>query len=875
MVTIYIDDKPYEVSKTKNMLEAALDLGLEVPYFCWHPALGSVGACRQCAVQQLNDTNDTKGKTVMACMTPVAEQMRVSIEHPDAKEFRQRVIEWMMINHPHDCPVCDEGGECHLQDMTVLVGHKKRNYRFAKRTFENQNLGPFIRHEMNRCITCYRCVRYYRNYAGGKDLHSYASSNRIYFGRFESGTLENQFSGNLVEVCPTGVFTDKPFYQHFTRKWDLQTAPSICQLCGVGCNVLASERGGSLKRINNRFHNDVNGYFLCDRGRFGHGFVNIPRRLHVPYEVVEKHKQTLSSEQAFERLHKLMEDSKHPIGIASPRASLESSWALRTKVGKEAFFAGVDPLEWKTTLEAFSLLSQSEVPIASLKDMENADAVLILGEDVMQTAPRLGLSIRQVPYQIAKQKASLLGIPSWNDAGIRNGLREEKGPIYTLTPMPTELDALSHAYARLSALQISDLTKAVTKRMESSVLSDDTEQQAAEQTIYAQLSSAKAPIIVCGISLREPALIRSAFSLAHALKNRGKSCKIITIFPGPNHLGLAFLGAKPIDQLKNSDLGIVLEGNLEFTLGPSRHALLQRLISTWVHLDFYSHSASANAQLVLPIPSFAEQTGSLINNEGRIQRFYSVFPKTKHIQEAFRWLFGFDTTLFTLTKKLCQEEPSLKPFFDYVQSMEQKEPIKLPRQSRSYSGRTATTVNLNIHEQTPPKDLDSPFAYSMEGQTKGRPLRLLSIVQKPGWNSNQAIFKKEAEQAQFTEKDIFLFSDVKPNHIHPIDIENEEKGVGEFVVVPLYQVFGSEECSRLSLPIMERSEEAYAVIHPDDAEELHIEAGNNAHIIFKDQDLTLPIQIQKEWVKKTVGIPVGTTPLGLAIPKKCQLERIS
>ena len=212
-------------------------------------------------------------------MEPVTDGLIVSIEDNEAKAFRASVIESLMTNHPHDCPVCDEGGECHLQDMTVMTGHNYRRFDFPKRTYNDQNLGPFINHEMNRCIQCYRCVRFYRDYAGGKDLNVFASRNHVYFGRHEDGTLENEFSGNLVEVCPTGVFTDKTLKKHFTRKWDLSNAPSVCVHCSVGCNTIASERYGSLRRIMNRYNGAVNGYFICDRGRFGYEFVNNERRI--------------------------------------------------------------------------------------------------------------------------------------------------------------------------------------------------------------------------------------------------------------------------------------------------------------------------------------------------------------------------------------------------------------------------------------------------------------------------------------------------------------------------------------------------------------------------------------------------------------------
>ena len=160
-----------------------------------------------------------------------------------------------------------------------MAGHSMRRYAGQKRTWQNQYLGPFIGHEMNRCITCYRCVRYYRDYAGGKDLDAFGSRARMFFGREEDGVLESEFAGNLVEVCPTGVFTDKPFSKVYTRKWDLQSAPSICPHCSVGCNTFPAERYGVLKRVHNRYHGAVNGYFLCDRGRYGSHFVNHDKRI--------------------------------------------------------------------------------------------------------------------------------------------------------------------------------------------------------------------------------------------------------------------------------------------------------------------------------------------------------------------------------------------------------------------------------------------------------------------------------------------------------------------------------------------------------------------------------------------------------------------
>ena len=135
MAIIYIDKVPYDVKAGKNLLEASLSLGFDLPYFCWHPAMGSVGACRQCAVKLFKDETDTKGRLVMSCMETVKDNLQLSIADPTAKAFRAQIIEWLMTNHPHDCAVCDEGGSCHLQDMTVMTGHSYRRFNYKKRTY--------------------------------------------------------------------------------------------------------------------------------------------------------------------------------------------------------------------------------------------------------------------------------------------------------------------------------------------------------------------------------------------------------------------------------------------------------------------------------------------------------------------------------------------------------------------------------------------------------------------------------------------------------------------------------------------------------------------------------------------------------------------
>src|SRR5688500_9002614 len=329
----------------------------------------------------------------MSCMEPVTDNQRISISDTEASAFRSNVIEWLMTNHLHDCAVCDEGGSCHLQDMTVMTRHAYRRFRYNKRTYQNQNLGPFLNHEMNRCITCYRCVRFYRDYAGGHDLEAFASKNHVYFGRHQDGTLENEFSGNLAEVCPTGVFTDKLLKDHYTRKWDLTTAPSVCHHCSLGCNTIAGERYGTIRSIVNRFNGAVNGYFLCDRGRFGYEFVNSLNRIVRPL-VRNRAIESVDNVTLQEELRKHIVSQKL-IGIGSPRASVESNFALMQLVGKENFYQGITEELAYLEKRIVDVLQSGSLHSASLKEIELADAVLVLGEDVWNTAPVMALAIRQ------------------------------------------------------------------------------------------------------------------------------------------------------------------------------------------------------------------------------------------------------------------------------------------------------------------------------------------------------------------------------------------------------------------------------------------------------------------------------------------------
>lgn len=721
MPKIFINDQEFLVEEGKNLLHLALAKGFNIPYFCWHESLGSIGACRQCAVVQFKDENDKKGRLVMSCMTEAINNIRISTDHEDVISFRKNVIEWMMTNHPHDCPVCDEGGECHLQDMTMMTGHNYRRYRFKKRTFINQNLGPFIYHEMNRCIACYRCVRFYKDYAKGKDLDVFSSSNRVYFGKTENGPLKSEFSGNLVEVCPTGVFTDKVFRSQYVRKWDLQSSPAICQLCSLGCNIYPSERGNILRRITNRYHPKINGYFLCDTGRFGHNFVNLEKRM---INSLEKG-NIIEILKAKEKFFNKLSESKSIVAIGSSKASLEDNFALKKLVGAKNFFAGVDPKEWELITLIKQILEEGPNDIACLKDVEESDAILIVQEDILKTAPRLYLSAIQSQYFAIKKIGKSLNIPYWHDAALRNLSPEEKAPIWQLANEPNKLDE----HAECSLKQTLEETLQFLLELFDAICHKDQSNPLALKLIKSQR-----PIIICGISHLDTQIVKASANIAKALYSIGINAKLHFVLPDVNSMGLALLDAQNLNLMpKNSDLGIVLKNNfLKYSMN----------FNDVVHIDFLKEPAEYLAYLSLACTSFVEETGTFVNNEGRAQRSYAVMPKKKEILESYQWCSKEEGDIDILIDELIK----MQPIFSILKNGLYKKDLlfenqKIPRQHLGYSGRTAINANENIHEARVPIDSNSPLAFSMEGQGKDIPSDLMPKIWYPGFNSNQSIVK--------------------------------------------------------------------------------------------------------------------------------------
>lgn len=882
MATLYIDNIVHEINEGRNILEVCLSLGYDLPYFCWHPALGSVGSCRQCAVTRYKDENDKKGRLVMACMEPVSDGTRISLIDRESHQFRQNVVEWLMTNHPHDCPVCDEGGECHLQDMTVMTGHNYRRFNYNKRTYRNQYLGPFINHEMNRCIQCYRCVRFYREYAEGDDFNVFAAHNHVYFGRYKEGILQNEFSGNLIEVCPTGVFTDKTLKKHYTRKWDLTTAPSVCVHCGLGCNIIAGERYGSLRRILSRFNHAVNGYFICDRGRFGYEFVNHQDRIKVGKSKSNgKEPQEINSfESICSQADQMLSRARSMIGIGSSRASLESNFALKLLVGESNFYAGIPEKEFSMLGKIQDIL-KGPVRSPSLQEIRESDTALVLGEDLTNTAPMMALALRVAARNEPLKKAEKLKIHGWQDAAVKEFTQEERGAVNIATPNPTKLDNIARTTYRGTAEKIARLgfaiaaiidTEAPKARLES-------EEQKLAERIARDLLESDFPVIVSGMSLLSEMVLEAAANIAWALYKKKKTGSLAFVVPESNSMGLRMLTDQSLDffvsdENKRTDLMIVLENDLYRSNGTNTVNKLQEKVGKVMVMDHITNPTVCEADLVIPVGTFAESDGTYINNEGRAQRNYQVYVPENQIQESWRWISKFSAFRDHVTGSYSKFDDFVKGLAESHAGLEsilkitplsdfRKNGQKIARESIRYSGRTAMHANIEVSEHKPPPDPDSPLTYSMEGYHGLPPSSIIPYFWSPGWNSQQSINKFQIEVGgplHDGDPGIRLFEPTESATIHYFtdEVVTKEKIDDQGIMAePGYHIFGSEELSSLAGGIAELIPSPYAGMSPATAELLGFKNGDKVSFEMNRIPFVMDLKLIGGMADQVLLVPIG------------------
>ncbi len=443
MPKMTIDGIEIEVPAGITVLQACEMAGKEIPRFCYHERLSVAGNCRMCLVEQ-----EKAPKPIASCAMPVAEGMVIKTDSPIVKKARQGVMEFLLINHPLDCPICDQGGECDLQDQAMAYGHHSSRYKEAKRAVSDKELGPIVKTIMTRCIQCTRCIRFASEVAGVEVLGATGRGEHMEVTTYVEKTINSELSGNLVDLCPVGALTSKP-YAFIARPWELRKTDSVDVMDAVGSNIRVDSRGREVLRILPRTNDDVNEEWLADKSRYAVDGLR-RQRLDRPYVRVNGKLAPASWPEALDAIAKRLVGlpGVRAAAIAGDLADAESMFALKQ------LMAGLGSPNLDCRQDGAALDPKARVSWlfnSSIAGIENADAILIVGSNPRWEAPVLNARIRKrylkgglkigvigpkldltYPYQHLGQTADVLAQVASGAHAFAESLKNAKAPMLIL-----------------------------------------------------------------------------------------------------------------------------------------------------------------------------------------------------------------------------------------------------------------------------------------------------------------------------------------------------------------------------------------------------------------------------------------------------------
>lgn len=655
-VNLTIDGRQIKASKGTTVLEVAAAYGIPIPFFCYHPKLKPVGACRMCLVEV-----EGMPKLQTSCTIEAREGMAVYTNNEKVVKARKAVLEFLLINHPLDCPICDKGGECPLQNTTYTYGPDISRYIEEKWHFEKPvELGPRILLDRERCIMCMRCVRFCDEIAGHNELTFYNTGRGIEIGAVEGKTFSSNFSGNTIEICPVGALTSKS-YRFKARPWDLKSTPSICTHCPLGCNVFMDSRRDELLRIVSRENSGVDDGWLCDTGRFGFENLNGENRLKVPLVKEEGIFKESTFDDAlkhiagklFETAEKYGPDSVAAIG--SHQCTNEDNYIFGKFFTEVVKSSNVDFGHCSEVLDNLLPLSE-KIRWGKVKSLNKSGLILIFGADVSKLVPVLDLRIKK-----CVENGTLLAI--FNDSSV-----ELSG--YALKTITYQKNSES--------IFIRDLKKVLSlKEPPIADKSDSFDVQAAFK-FFKEASLAKNVTMLIGEEFLRDAGIVSLVELITSKLEKGGFIEFLPVLKGGNTAGA--LAMKNYFGRTNNTIDIfegIREGKIKalYLMGfnPLKEGLaskfeadsLQKLDFLAVQDIFLTETAKL-AGVVLPAQAYTERDGSYINLERRIQWL-----------RASEKPFGSSLTDWEIIAKLS--EKANKPFnFTSVQEIFKDMSEKIP-----------------------------------------------------------------------------------------------------------------------------------------------------------------------------------------------------
>ena len=664
LINLEIDGKKVQARSGAMVIEAADELGIKIPRFCYHKKLSIAANCRMCLVDV-----EKAAKPLPACATPVTEGMRIFTQSPKALEAQKAVMEFLLINHPLDCPICDQGGECELQDVAMGYGRDISRYSENKRVVLDKNLGPLIATDMTRCIHCTRCVRFGDEIAGLRELGATGRGEHMEIGTYIENAVGSELSGNVIDLCPVGALTSKPF-RFSARAWEMRQHPTIAPHDCIGSNISVHVAKNKVLRVVPRDNEAVNETWISDRDRYSYEGLNSADRLRMPMIKQDGQWREVDWSTALDftaaGLQKVVAQhgAQHLGALCSPSSTLEEMYLLQ-KVWRALGSSNLDH-----RLRQMDFSDQDQAPLypwlgQSIEHLEQVDAALLIGSNVRKEQPLAGHRLR---------KAALAGARIMFINPLDYEFRFDIAQKIITDPrrMVSELCGVAKALVQIVGVRApagwGDLFKSATVT-------------ATHQAIAQHLKDARNATVLLGLS----ACAHAEFSALRALGSliaQLTDAKLGILSEGANTAGAWLAGMVPhrgpaggkVEAVGQSTpamckaglksyLLLGIEPELDLTYARAALAGLRAAQFNVVMTPFRNATLEQVAQVMLPIAPFTETSGTFVNAEGRWQSFTGAVAPLAEARPAWKVLRVLGNLLQL-------------PGFDYITSEEVRDELR-------------------------------------------------------------------------------------------------------------------------------------------------------------------------------------------------------
>ena len=614
-VTIEVDGKEVEARKGQMLIEVTDRIGAYVPRFCYHPKLSVAANCRMCLVEV-----EKAPKPLPACATPVMDGMKVLTRSPYAIAAQKATMEFLLINHPLDCPICDQGGECELQDLAMGYGRDVSRYTDRKRVVKDEDIGPLVSTDMTRCIHCTRCVRFGEEVTGQQQLGTTERGEKMKIGTFVEKAVDHELSANIIDLCPVGALNNKP-YRYSARSWEMTQKATVSAHDCAGSNLYAHVLRGRVKRVVPRENESINETWIADRDRFSYEAIYAEDRLQVPMLREGGEWRPISWEDGLSRAAEVLAAAGPKSGFLLWPGATSEEGHLAVRLAEHLGSANIDH-----RLRRRDFKGQQTEPVfpylgSSIAGLESQGAVLLVGSSIRAEVPILAHRLRKAALAGAEVSV-VASCPEEYFFPVFQQL-EGKGLVEMLAGI-----AVAAAGGKALPASVSDLCVGVKA-------------DAGHEAIAASLTRAERGLVLLGNVAGRHGAFSAVRALAEAIA-RMTHTEIGTLSEGANSAGLSLVGALPhrsqggeVRQEAGLDASAQIDGQLDAlvllnvepdsdlavadaTAKLSQHGFVVALT------PFDAPSLREGADLMLPIGTFAESSGTYVNVAGTVQRFEGI-----------------------------------------------------------------------------------------------------------------------------------------------------------------------------------------------------------------------------------------------------------